>query len=163
MRVIVRSKGLGQVVALRNALRNPGPMLVELSKQLALEAQDQVLECFETQANPYGQAWAPKKRPDGRAILTGKTSRLRNGWKAKPKRIGTYRWRISPSVPYAKWLQQGTKNKDGSVSMVSREMVPDERGFPDTWIEGFREVAAETLRAHFSGVGIRAQKKAHFR
>jgi hypothetical protein len=163
MRLNVRARGLEQLKALRNALRDPGPMLDNLGKNLAEEAVDLVIQGFQAQANPYREPWAPKKMPDGRAILTGKTSRLRRGWNRPAKKIGRYKWRIAPSVDYATYHQRGTKNKDGSVRMVARKMIPDERGLPSEWQEAFRETAVEFMRAHFSGVGIRAQKKAHFR
>ncbi len=163
MKLTVRGRGLDQLRALRDRLANPGPMLDAISEAVADEALDLVIQGFQKQSDPYNDNWAPKKHPDGRAILTGVTSNLRRGW--HKSKIGRHRWRIAPAptAPYAKHLQKGTKNRDGSVRMVARKMIPDGRGMPRDWDEAFNDTVLETMRAHFRGTGIRLQKRAHFR
>jgi len=118
-------------------------VLQVISENLAEEAIDLVKQGFRDQADPDGNAWKPKKKDDGRAILTGKTGRLKGGW----HRRGVTRkgFRIGPSVTYAAPHQSGVPKR----GLVARKMVPGKR-LPLKWRKAFVETAQEILEAHFS-------------
>jgi phage gpG-like protein len=113
-----------------------------LSKNLAEEALNLVAEGFATQTDPYGQAWRAKKHSDGRAILVGRTARLRRGWKRKA--FGPSGFRIGPSVPYAGFHQSGTRY------MVARRMVPTKDMLPSRWRRALSQVAVDFIRRQLS-------------
>jgi len=76
------------------------------SRALAEEVLFLIAEGFNKQADPYGNAWADKVFDDGRAILTGSTSRLRNGWHVKA--VSRSKITVAPAVNYAAFHQTGT-------------------------------------------------------
>ncbi|MEN6535499.1 MAG: phage virion morphogenesis protein [Bryobacteraceae bacterium] len=153
MRLKVSGSAIGKLKEFRNRIASLEGAIEQLGMNLAEEAVDLVLQGFQKQANPYGEGWAAKKHPDGRSILVGKTTNLRRGWGRRATKIGKLRWRIAPgpTAPYARYHQDGTKNKDGSVRMVARKMIPDTRGMPAEWQEAFKETATEFFRHHFKG------------
>lgn len=112
-------------------------LMNEISKAVAEEAIGLIQDGFREQRDPYGRPWAPKKRPDGRAILVGKTTRLRRGWHVESSKRGQVV--IAPSVDYATYHQTGTKH------MVARKMVPD-RTLPAEWDSAIDEAVLEVLR-----------------
>jgi phage gpG-like protein len=115
-------------------------VLQVISANMAEEAIDLIKQGFREQADPDGNAWKPKKKDDGRAILTGKTGRLKGGW--KPRSVTRKGFRVSPSVTYGAPHQSGTKH------MVARKMVPG-KGLPLKWRKAFVETAQEILEEYF--------------
>lgn len=117
-------------------------VLADISRIGAEELIDLVQQGFAEERNPYGDPWKPKKRPDGRAILVGKTAHLRRRWHVKKSDKGGFT--IAPSVSYAAYHQRGTKR------MSKRMMVPQKSsGLPPKWKNALVEVGALVLRQHF--------------
>ena len=99
-------------------------------------------EGFDSETDPYGEKWALKKVDDGRKVLHGETTRLRNGWHIEGSSDTGFE--VAPSVDYAAYHQTGTSK------MVPRKMVPDTaRGLPKEWADEFRAVALAKLSKHF--------------
>ena len=121
------------------ALFKTAPELMgPLSQDAAEETLLLVQETFRRQSDPYGIRWPPKKRSDGRAVLTGKTSRLRSGWHIE--RRGKFAWAIAPSVKYAAAHQDprprsGWGKRPGSMTQLPRRAMVPYRGLPDEWRE----------------------------
>jgi hypothetical protein len=116
-------------------------VLEVMSKDMAEELVGLVKEGWRTQADPYGQPWKAKKRPDRRQILVGKTARLKGGWHVR--QAGRKGFTIAPSVDYGGFHQQGTK------FIPPRRMVPtQERGLPREWARNLAEIAQDHLAAH---------------
>lgn len=100
-------------------------------------------EGFDRQRDPYGRRWKKKQRPDGRKILHGETTRLRNGWHVEKATARS--WRIAPSVEYAGYHQEPRNG-----SRPQRAMVPtSEKGLPKTWARELRAVALAEMHGHF--------------
>jgi hypothetical protein len=89
-----------------------------------------VAEGFGRESDPYGKPWAPKKRPDGRRTLRGKTNRL---VKWRKTFVNQHGYGIASAAPYARHHQRGTSR------MVARKMVPDAR-IPRRWSSAFSAV-----------------------
>src|SRR5690606_3991065 len=85
--------------ALQKLLERPEAIQDLVATSLAEESINLVKDGFRTETDPYGAKWVPKKRPDGRKTLSGKTSRLKTGWKIVRQTRGEIR--VSPSVNYA--------------------------------------------------------------
>lgn len=99
-------------------------------------------EGFDDESDPYGRKWAKKKRPDGRKVLHGETTRLRNGWHVKADMGG---WSVSSSVDYA-----GYHQAPRGGSRPQRMMVPSgARGLPKDWADELKAVAIAEALAHF--------------
>lgn len=114
----------------------------EVTSKMAARAADLVTEGFATETDPYGHAWAPKRRPDGRKVLHGKTGRLAH-FVAMP--VGKHRFVLVPGADYGAFLQTGTGH------MVARKMVPDlEHGLPDSWKAEFSKQAVTAMKKHFT-------------
>jgi len=118
--------------------------LRKLNAVLAEETLTLIADGFRKSKTPTGRRWKPKKRPDGRKILVGKTARLRNGWHRS--QIGPESFTVSPSVDYAKYHQTGTRR-----GLVPRQMIPDGNRLPSRWDRAFQETAEDFLEAQFRG------------
>lgn len=113
----------------------------DILRSLAEESITLTADTFKAQRGPYGGKWKAKKRPDGRAILTGPTGVLRNSWHLS---VGHDWFRIAAGVAYAKYHQSGTRK------MVARVMLPlKARGIPPKWMRAFRSTVDEALRTLF--------------
>jgi phage gpG-like protein len=146
MAVVVRGN-FGKLKGWREALKKAPELMVPISKDGAEELLGKVQDGFRAQADPYGAPWAPKKFDDGRAILVGKTTRLRRGWHVKA--ATRKRFVISPSVDYAAAHQDPRpRPKWGGKKLPRRAMVPY-RGLPKAWADSMREVVREHMREHF--------------
>lgn len=100
-------------------------------------------EGFETQTDPYGEPWAPKKTPDGRKVLEGPTGRLRQ-FVSVPH--GKHRFVLVPGADYAAPHQAPHDGK-----RPRRMMVPAaDRGLPDEWSRQLSKTAQDSMRAHFN-------------
>jgi phage gpG-like protein len=121
-------------------------LLGAISESGAEELLNLVADGFRSETDPYGQGWQPKKRPDGRKTLSGKTSRLK---KFAKKRVDKNGFTIGPTVDYAAPHQnpkRGTRPR--------RMMVPSKsRGLPRAWSKTLEELATEAMRQHFSTGG----------
>jgi phage gpG-like protein len=100
---------------------------------------------FERQKDPYENPWAPKKRPNGYAILHGPTHRLRPGW--HKLFLGARRFLVQPNVPYAAAHQAPRHNR-----RPRRAMVPyGNRKLPLRWRARLMRAAIEGFIAHIRG------------
>lgn len=124
------------------ALASTDKLLGVMSRDMAEEVLGLVKEGWRKQADPYGQPWKAKKRPDGRQILVGKTARLKGGWHIK--NASGKGFTVAPSVNYGGYHQTGTKR------IPQRMMVPTKsRGIPKEWRTALNEIAVDHLAAHF--------------
>jgi phage gpG-like protein len=100
-------------------------------------------EGFESEQDPYGTRWEPKKVDDGRKVLHGETSALRTGWHVAS--VGKDGFQIAPSVEYAAYHQSPR-----SGSRPQRMMVPSGiKGLPREWVKEFEAVALAEAAIHF--------------
>lgn len=177
---MANTRNMRALETLLKVLENPQRMRGLVARSVAEEAVGLVRDGFRTETDPYGARWRPKVFPDGRKVLSGKTSRLKNGWKARA--VTETEIRITPSVNYAEYHQRGTgvygpkrhpivpKNKRalafpagkgrlvrGSVAGVpARMMVPDGvRGLPPSWSRKLDAAATEALAALLGADGRR--------
>lgn len=123
-------------------------LLKPMSKDMAEELLGKVQDGFRDQRDPYGQAWAPKKIPDGRAVLVGETTRLRRGWHVE--KTNAHGFKIIPSVKYAIAHQDPQpRAKWGGKALPRRAMVPF-RGLPDSWKKDMKDVVRDHFKRHFT-------------
>src|SRR5688572_7388611 len=112
----------GDFAKLRRLRKKLGPSGIKQLKRDILEnVAEEILgftkQRFRDERDPYGRRWAPKKKPDGRKVLSGKTSRLKK-WQVKKRSLRGFT--IAPTVTYAAFHQDGTRH------MPRRMIVPDE-------------------------------------
>lgn len=121
------------------------------SKAMAEESIDLIKEGFRTETDPYGKRWKPKLAADGRKTLSGKTSRLKGGF--RQSMVSASGFEISAaSVEYADYHQDPRKGANGRLKRPRRMMVPSvKKGLPRSWAVAFEEVAADALEAHYGG------------
>lgn len=146
-------------------------MVVVVSRNLAEESVDLVKQGFVNQEDPYGARWKPKAIDDGRAVLTGATGQLKNGWHVAT--VSADGFKIAPTVSYARFHQSGTgifgpsggrirpkKAKAlrlGSSGLFARsvkgvpqrKMIPDRGQLPPVWRRHLVTVAQEVLTETF--------------
>jgi phage gpG-like protein len=166
--------------ALQKVLDNTDAILDLVSTSVAEEAISLIKDGFRTETDPYGRKWEKKKFPDGRKTLSGKTSRLKNGWHVA--RRTTSEIVIAPGVAYAEFHQSGTgihgkhnarviptkakalrfMGPNGPIFARSvqgvrrRMMVPDKTlGLPSKWEQALNEAATDALAAIIGGDGRR--------
>ena len=166
MAVVIRGD-FHKLKAWKQLFKTAPELMTPISEDGAEELLGKVQDGFRDQKDPYGQAWAPKKVPDGRAILVGETTRLRRGWHTE--RVGKKGFVIAPSVRYASAHQDPQpRAKWGGKALTRRAMIPY-RGLPASWKQALREVARDHLRRHFTssrssnGPSMLAAKKAGFK
>lgn len=120
----------------------------DCSRDMADAHLRQVEREFETETDPYGKRWAPKKRPDGRKILQGKTGNLR---KFRRAAISPRGYKIGTTAPYLRFHQSGTSR------MPQRRVLPGRR-LPTQLASEFRSIftkyCRQRLRLIGGGVGI---------
>jgi phage gpG-like protein len=105
--------------------------LTEASRSIANEALAQTDQGFEQERNPFGKAWARKKRPDGRKVGQGKTGRLRDTYRIKSAtRFG---FTIGSDAPYRRFFHAGRKGQK------PRQLSPGNR-VPPRWDRGFDRI-----------------------
>ena len=133
----------GKLKHWQKLLRNGHLVITSVRKELAEETLKLIDEGFDSQRDPYGNAWAPKKRPDGRKILHGPTGRLRRGWRVKA--VANARYTVLPSVDYAAPHQAPRRGR-----RPRRRMVPGgRRGLPPKWKARFKRVATRAMAQHY--------------
>jgi phage gpG-like protein len=123
-------------------LRTAPNVLADISQGIGEELLGKVKEQHRTESGPYGERWAPKKKPDRRKVLSGRTSRLKGGWHLSRSSRGGFV--IAPAVGYAAFHQSGTKR------MPQRLLLPDGRGMPRDWADAGADVITEQLEQHFA-------------
>ena len=144
LRIKPKRGGAKKLKALQEALATSPDVLKVISRNCAEETLNFVKDRFREEKDPYGKRWKPKQIPDGRKVLSGKTSNLKGGWHvAKQSRRGFI---IAPSVDYATFHQTGTRY------MASRKMVPDSDNVPRELTRVWSEIATEALSEHFADI-----------
>jgi hypothetical protein len=128
------------------ALATAPKTLETMSRNMAEETVGLVKDGFRSETDPYGVIWAPKKRPDGRKVLSGKTSRLKGGWHVVRSSKGGFT--VAPSVNYALPHQAPRYGR-----RPRRAMVPYKRKLPAKYSKAYRAVAQDVLRNHFAAAG----------
>lgn len=146
--------------------------MLEASRDMGAAAKEFVDRGFERQEDPFGNPWAPKKEPDGRPILQGKTGTLRK-WRIEY--ANSEGFKISSRAPYAGVHQRGsgTYGTRGSSyvirakrarmlrftvggvpvyaksvnhpGVIARRMEPGNR-LPALWSSVFREIYVQKMR-----------------
>ena len=101
-----------------------------------------IVEGFGREADRFGKAWAPKKRPDGNPILRGKTGRLSKFRKGAVSPSG---YRVGTNAEYFKYHQRGTRR------MKARRMVPNRR-LPPRWVSEFRDIYSAAMRSELRAI-----------
>lgn len=140
MTVRIKVDGARDLARLQRQVKRAPRLLDAIGLQVGEEFLGLVQDGFREQRNPFGRAWAPKKRPDGRAILVGRTTRLRRSWHLERTARGVIT--IASSVVYTPHIQHGTRR------MVARKMIPDDE-LPPSWNAALNETAIELLELHF--------------
>jgi hypothetical protein len=102
-----------------------------------------VAQGFAQERDPYGKAWAPKKRPDGRGILRGKSGKLIRFKKGSVSQRG---FRCDMGAPYGAYHQSGTSR------MKARRMVPVNGRLPRSWAREYREIYIQAMRSQLSAI-----------
>lgn len=105
-----------------------------------------VAEEFREERDPYGKPWRPKKRPDGRGILRGKTGRLIKFRKGSVSQRG---YRVDAGANYFSYHQRGTKR------MVARRMLPTGTRLPARWASEFRGIYVKACMSVIRGAGMK--------
>ena len=136
------AKAYGKVEHWQRMLRKSPALVRAASKALAEATLELIDEGFVAEADPYGKRWAPKARPDGRKVLTGKTRRLRRRWRAV--RVDKSGFHVIPGVDYAAAHQAPRYGR-----RPRRMMVPDSRrGLPARWRKRFKQVAGSQFKKY---------------
>jgi phage gpG-like protein len=141
MTVRIKVDGARELARLRREVKRAPKLLDAIGLQVGEEFLGLVQDGFREQRNPFGHAWPPKKRPDGRAILVGRTTRLRRSWHLERTARGVIT--IASAVVYTPYHQHGTRR------MPARKMVPDDE-LPPAWNAALNETALELLEQHFN-------------
>lgn len=136
--------------ALRKLLERPEAIRNVIAESLAEECINLVKDGFRSETDPYGRKWAPKKKPDGRKVLSGPTNRLKGGWHRKV--VTADEVIISPAVDYALHHQVA----DSESRLPRRMMVPDDAlGMPPEWEKTLNEASTDAFAVIFGGDGRR--------
>lgn len=126
---------------LKRKLSKPEAIMDLVATSLAEESLGLIKDGHRTETDPYGQKWAPKKRPDGRKVLSGKTSRLKTGWHIK--RVTRDGILIAPSVDYAVYHQDplprrrltSEESRQRSLDRgFTREQIDRSRSFDESFV-----------------------------
>ena len=108
-----------------------------LTNQLSIESLKQVDQCFARGRDPYGRAWASKKKPSGPILQ--KTGALRRSWIRSAVLPSAFR--IESISPYAAAHQYGTQH------IVPRAFIPYAlKGLGFIWSGAFEKIAVAVFR-----------------
>lgn len=84
-----------------------GASLSEVSAEMAKATAGFIGEQFATGRDPFGNPWAPKKKPDGRPVGTGKTGRLK---KYRVRFASASGFEVyNPNADYRRWFHGGRR------------------------------------------------------
>jgi len=145
-----------------------------LARAIGNEALFQIQVGFQKRADPYNLAWEPKRIPDGKAPLSGKTGKLRMGWYlvyAGPdavivgnrRRYAAFQSGTGVYGPTGQPIKsRGGKAlsfKSGNRRFAFRSvrgapprlMVPRKGELPFTWNRAIAAAAREYMRARLKG------------
>lgn len=148
-----------------------GKAMLDVSRDMAKATLELIDQGFEKQQDPFGNPWKPKKEPDGRRILHGKTGKLRRwnvqfadmgGFKVASKApyagvhqngsgiyAGGSRYKIEArNAPYLRFKVGGKWRKTPSVmhtGVPRRRMEPGSR-LPTLWASIYRDIYVTTMR-----------------
>lgn len=115
----------------------------EASKRMANETLRFIKQQIARGEDPYGGKLAPKKKPDGRKVLHGKTGKLR---RFRVEAYGPNGFRVGTNANYFKYHQRGTRH------MVRRQMtVGKGEPLPKKWLAAYRTISLNLFRKHFGG------------
>lgn len=151
MKLSIKTKGPNNLASWREVMKSAPSLIDEMGQLAAEEVLDLIQEGWSKQSDPYGKRWLQKKRPDGRAILVGKTLQLKK-WAVIKK--GNGKWTVAPSPtagdyagahqdprPRAAW---------GGKSLPQRMMIPSKsRGLPPEWRRRIEDAMGDVMKAHF--------------
>lgn len=98
---------------------------------------------FEQEQDPFGNRWAPTKKPTGRKVLTGPSGTLKRFVIRYTSSLG---YAIGSNASYFKFHQKGTKTRTGGVRMVARRMLPGAK-LPAKLASDFRGIYLSVMRA----------------
>lgn len=125
-------------------LRGGDVLMGEVSRRMAGTTLALIDQGFERERDPYGERWAPKKRPDGRKVLEGRTGRLRRAWHST--RVSRLGYEVFPGVDYATYHQAPRMR-----SRARRRMVPSaDQPFPRAWATALSRTAIQAMRSHYT-------------
>lgn len=141
MAFTIRINGMDNMQRFEKALEKAPDLLPTIAKNLAEETVGLIADEFRSERDPFGDKWAEKKIPDGRKVLSGKTSRLKK-WHRKSS--GKRGFVVAATVKYAVYHQAGRRR------MVARKMIPEGR-LPPRWGKAYRAAARDVIREHFNG------------
>jgi hypothetical protein len=142
--LVVTGNGSEVMEGWRKLFEDADQALELASRSMAEEMLQLTFERFRSETDPYRRRWKPKKRPDGRKTLSGKTSRLKDGWHIV--RCDRGGWMIAPSVAYAAPHQKPLRK-----GYPRRMMVPDSaRGMPRAYSAALQEAAQDALAIHYT-------------
>ena len=137
-RVKIRFQGVDRLAQALGSMPNA---IQNATRAMGDETLRLIEEGFAKQQSPDGASWAPKKRPDGRSILVGRTRRLRSGNRLVPLRRGFI---IRNNTPYASFHMTGTTRH------VARPFYPTRGRIPSTWRRRWiRIIKRELLKGMF--------------
>jgi hypothetical protein len=127
----------------------------KLTDNLAEEAVSLILWGFQIETDPYGAKWKAKVFGDGRQVLVGNTTRLRRGYKRGIVRSDGRGFRVSPSVIYARYHQEGT----GIYGPKKRKIVPKNGKVLGFYAEGYiSKAAAARVRSQAGNKAVSKMK-----
>lgn len=177
--------GKRTIESLERILAEPDKIRLLVAASMAEEAISLVKDGFRSETAPDGTKWAPKRRPDGRKVLSGRTSRLKTHWYHEVTPDGIMvesgveyskyhqdplpRTRLSAEESMRRSLSRGLTQKqlrrqrtfDSSfigparLSRPRRAMVPVGHSLPAKWEKAFEEAASDAFATIFGGDGRR--------
>lgn len=118
-------------------------LMFQVADEMADATLGLVAQGFAEERDPYGKAWAPKKHPDGRMVLRGKTGRLIRFRKGAVSPRG---FRCDMGAPYGVFHQRGTSR------MRARRMLPVNGRLPPIWASEYREIYVRAVRSQLSSI-----------
>lgn len=131
----------GKLNAFANKLAGAPRLLLDISRNLAEESLTLAAEGYRAARDPYGAAWAPRKRGGGGRALLVRTGAMRNSASvvAATKRYFT----IAYTMAYARFHQNGTRR------MPRRSVLPRGSRLPGSWADAYAAVVEEIMGDHF--------------
>jgi hypothetical protein len=106
--------------------QNPLKLHMSILRAFGIFLKSQVDDRFTTQGTSGGEPWPDKQarawgHNDGRAVLSGRTGRLRQSFQVKAKMAGANESgavTVFSNAPYARIQQLGTKGKGGELPTI---------------------------------------------
>jgi phage gpG-like protein len=108
----------------------------ELLAAMADAALELVRQEFAMSRDPYGNPWAPPKKPRFGGPVLVKTGRMQGRIR---RRVSADAFTLVSPVPYSGFHQSGTRR------MVRRRIFPDDGSIPPEWTRTFERIAEEAV------------------